>query len=327
MKKQIRLFPAALAVLFALCLSVSSALAADKTISVRNTYGSNMEIGISDPARISLVCHNLTAAVDAVENISGGGSGGLYERNVLSFTGGGSITLPMDFNVYITSAKFHIDDSNKRAGTMVEYDSGDVPQPTVYRNGSPIQTFGTHFPCTKGDVLSFPYKGQLKIFMSNESSINLDLFVTVDGEDAPVIAKPVTPAVTVDGEPVSIGAYEIGGYNYYKLRDFASIMNGTPVQFSVGYDSSTDSIRLTMNQPYTAVGGEQNTAMKTPATVRRSTAAVYMNGEPLQLDAYEIDGSNYYKLRDLASALGIYVKWNEQTSTTEILSADGFGIG
>ena len=52
-----------------------------------------------------------------------------------------------------------------------------------------------------------------------------------------------------------------------------------------------------------------------------ATAAVRVNGQAPALTAYNLGGSNYFKLRDLGQALGFQVQWDEATRTVQILTA------
>ncbi len=138
-------------------------------------------------------------------------------------------------------------------------------------------------------------------------------------------ALPTTAAVTVDGAPVAVGGYNIDGSNYFKLRDIAMALNGTARQFEVGYDPSGNAITLTPGAPYTPVGGELKGAGGAAArTATVSSAKITRNGSPVQLSAYLIGGNNYFKLRDLGSALNFGVTWNETANTIEINTAKGY---
>ena len=43
-----------------------------------------------------------------------------------------------------------------------------------------------------------------------------------------------------------------------------------------------------------------------------------VNGKAVTPQAYNVDGYNYFKLRDLVFALGFSVDWNNTTSTVTI---------
>ena len=45
--------------------------------------------------------------------------------------------------------------------------------------------------------------------------------------------------LTVDGKAVTCEKYNIGGANYFKLRDLAQALSGTSSQFEVGWDGAT----------------------------------------------------------------------------------------
>ena len=137
-------------------------------------------------------------------------------------------------------------------------------------------------------------------------------------------AAPTGMRVTLDGNPISLEAYEIGGNNYVKLRDIAMLLNGTDKQFAVGYDSKTKAISLRTNESYTPIGGERKAPGSQTKLAAPTTSVVLLDGKALDLTAYEIGGNNFFKLRDLGQALDFGVKWNSGASTVEITSRRGY---
>lgn len=71
-----------------------------------------------------------------------------------------------------------------------------------------------------------------------------------------MMANPMKSIVLVNGKAVAFDAYNIGGNNYFKLRDVANAINGSEKQFEVTWDGSKNAINLISNNAYTAVGGE-----------------------------------------------------------------------
>lgn len=59
-----------------------------------------------------------------------------------------------------------------------------------------------------------------------------------DRQSIPAVATASTQKVTLDGQPVELTAYAIGGYNYFKLRDL-----GDALGFGVDWDGA--SIQIT----------------------------------------------------------------------------------
>jgi len=49
-----------------------------------------------------------------------------------------------------------------------------------------------------------------------------------------------------------------------------------------------------------------------------SNDVVKIDGTEVTLDAYKIDGANYYKLRDLGDYLGFAVGYDEPTNTVQL---------
>lgn len=140
-----------------------------------------------------------------------------------------------------------------------------------------------------------------------------------------VVATPTAATVLVNGKTVAFDAFNIGGNNYFKLRDLAMALNGSDRQFELGWDATKLAISLTMSKPYSPVGGELTPASgKATATAQISTDAVYMNGTEISLKAYKINGNNYFKLRDVAEAIDFSAAWNGEKSTIEIDTTSGY---
>ena len=125
-------------------------------------------------------------------------------------------------------------------------------------------------------------------------------------------AAPTNDTLTCNGTLQSPTVYKINGSNYFKIRDLAAILNGTEKQFSVGYDAALSSVTATTGQGYEKQPGDLSGA---PAGGQKtgdpSNDAIYINGEKITAEVYKIDGSNYFKLRDLGKALDFYVGWSQ----------------
>ena len=119
-----------------------------------------------------------------------------------------------------------------------------------------------------------------------------------------------TSLVVVDGKSVAFGAYNIAGYNYFKLRDLAYAVNGSSKQFSVDWDGANNAIALTSGAPYTPEGSELQPLEGGGRTAWPTTSRITLDGTLVTFEAYNIDGYNYFKLRDVAKAFNIGVGWD-----------------
>ncbi len=129
-----------------------------------------------------------------------------------------------------------------------------------------------------------------------------------------------TQALTVDGKAADTAAYNCDGANYFKLRDLASLLNGTDAQFAVSYNAESNAVEILTDAPYQAVGGEL-TALSEPTKILISPQSILINGQPADLDVYSINDNNYFKLRDLADVLGFGVNYDEASRTIAITTA------
>lgn len=138
-------------------------------------------------------------------------------------------------------------------------------------------------------------------------------------------ATPTSASVLVNGETVSFEAYNIEGNNYFKLRDLAKALSNTEKQFEVSWDSRENTISLSSNKIYTSIGGElASSGIKETKSAVLSSALVYLDGSNVNLTAYNIDGYNYFKLRDVGSTMDFGVSWDGTKSTITINTSIGY---
>lgn len=182
------------------------------------------------------------------------------------------------------------------------------------------QTTGALSDITVGSILTVTMSGTTVTAVSVRQGGTAQ-----GGGNQGTTATPTTSAVTVNGTTVSFQAYNIGGSNYFKLRDIAKALDGTDKQFEVGYDSTTSTITITSGSSYTSVGGELTTSTSTSSvSSTASTITIYLDDTKLSITPYNISGSNYFKLRDLASALDFAVTYNSTTGVIAIDTTTGY---
>ncbi len=124
-----------------------------------------------------------------------------------------------------------------------------------------------------------------------------------------------------DGKRVSCEAYEVGGECYFKLRDVAMALRSTGSRFSVDWDGEKRAVRLTTGEIYEPIGGEGDlSGGDRGAAAVPSTQTLFIDGVETELQAYNIGGSNYFRLEDLGEALGFRTDYDEESDTAILLS-------
>jgi len=131
-------------------------------------------------------------------------------------------------------------------------------------------------------------------------------------------AATTSATVMVNGKNIAFDAYNIDGNNYFKLRDIAMSVSNSNKKFQVEWDEQLQAINLTSNTSYTPVGGELSKGDKRPIQCTLSTSKVFKDGSQVNLSAYNINGNNYFKLRDVAEIFDIGIIWSAATKTIEI---------
>ena len=147
-------------------------------------------------------------------------------------------------------------------------------------------------------------------------------------------AQPQAPAgeaaygrpqeLVLDGRSVTLQAYNIGGNNYFKLRDLAWLLNGTQAQFAVEYDSARSVVVINPYGSYTAVGGEGALQPEQTVQVRPAQTDIIFNGVQRRMAAYNIGGNNYFQLRELGALLDFGVGYDSAARLVVIDSGAGY---
>lgn len=135
---------------------------------------------------------------------------------------------------------------------------------------------------------------------------------------AGIIATPSSANVYVNGDRKSFDTYNINGNTYFKLRDLAYALMDTQCQFDVTWDNSKKAIGLVSNKCYIPIKGDMSRGDGKPNAAVINKSPVYKDNVEIELEAYTINGSNYFKLRDVAGEFGFNVVWDEDTKSIGI---------
>ncbi len=143
-----------------------------------------------------------------------------------------------------------------------------------------------------------------------------DAQTPVDNTQPNVVLSP--QKLTVNGTEQKSEAYNIGGTNFFKLRDLAALLSGTSSQFHVSYDAARNTVVITTGEACddTLSADFQDNS----ASAVRSPQHVEIDGKAVSLTAYNIGGSNFFGLRELSEYLGYNVGYDENTNTAIIQS-------
>jgi hypothetical protein len=154
------------------------------------------------------------------------------------------------------------------------------------------------------------------------------IYVSYSGVTAEMIADKAWITIARAGAE----AYTYGDWNYAD-KEFGQIQLGNPqtpgtyeVRFFIAPNSSVENIlhsaTITFTVSLSAPQAEVVTASPTAATV-------LVNGTNTSFDAYEINGNNYFKLRDLASVVSgtnkqFEVSWDGARNAINLISEKGY---
>lgn len=119
-------------------------------------------------------------------------------------------------------------------------------------------------------------------------------------------------SVSIDGKNVDFACYNIDDNNYFKLRDIALALSGSGAQFDVVWNEENSSVEMISDTPYSGERVTSGEISEKPEIVH-SYSPLYLNGKRVSAKAYNIDGFNYFKLRDVAKLINFGVFWSQES--------------
>lgn len=141
------------------------------------------------------------------------------------------------------------------------------------------------------------------------------LCLTVAFSSITVSAAEITATISnqnffVGGQSVKLTAYLINGNNYIRLRDV-----GKAVDFSVFYDASLGNVLVDSSRKYVEPLNSVPPTITQTANAALSNQPIYVNGQLVEMTAYNINDNNYVKLRDIGQVLNFSVTYVAQTDS------------
>ena len=139
--------------------------------------------------------------------------------------------------------------------------------------------------------------------------------VSAAGATSTVLATPTRDkgqAVYVNDARVYPTGYNIADNNYFKLRDI-----GTLVGFGVEWNGETQTVEISTARTTPSTEGISDTAVS-GAVAKISDQRITVDGVQVNMTAYQIDGNNYVKLRDIGKQVNFGVGYDNATASVRI---------
>ena len=113
--------------------------------------------------------------------------------------------------------------------------------------------------------------------------------------------------------------YTIDGSNYVKLRDIAAMLSNFGENLGVDYEGATSTIIITSETKYRIQGTElSGIPAKSSANATLPELKICYDGKMLYLRAYTIEGSTYFRLRELGELFNFDVDYDEDTKMINV---------
>ena len=129
-----------------------------------------------------------------------------------------------------------------------------------------------------------------------------------------------TANILINGAPASVGGYSVNDTNFFRIRDIAMLLRNTSSKFNVTWDEANQAISITPGEDYAVIGGELVSDVPEKIEVVENDTPIFVNGRQTAITAYNINGSSYFKIRDIADAVGFNIEWDGATQTINIVT-------
>ena len=130
-------------------------------------------------------------------------------------------------------------------------------------------------------------------------------------------ATPSPYEIRVSGEKKDIVGYDIKGSNYLSIREVAEAINDTASSFSVAWDEGKRAIVINLGTTYQSSG--EMLQQKVPQNAISIDTKIYIHDKEVMLPTYKINGTTYFKLRDLGDLLQIQINWLKEENCISII--------
>ncbi|WP_324825735.1 D-alanyl-D-alanine carboxypeptidase family protein [Sinanaerobacter sp. ZZT-01] len=123
-------------------------------------------------------------------------------------------------------------------------------------------------------------------------------------------AVPKNVAVVMDDKTENFAGYNVGGQNYFRLRDFAELLNGSEKQFNITYDNQYKAIQLWKGKAYTANGEQKQVKNLINKEARSISSKLLLDNKRIKFTAYSIEGESYFRFCDIMQIFDVYAAYD-----------------
>lgn len=138
-------------------------------------------------------------------------------------------------------------------------------------------------------------------------------------------AKPTTQTFVVNNQVVDCLAYNIGGYNYFKLRDVLRGLDNTGDKHNVRYHAADRLVEVVPGEAYVdeaGKGGKDAGGEVPDSQVVMGEAKIKINGVTANVKSCNIAGYNYLQIRSLGKVLNKQVGYDDQRRIVHVGNYD-----
>lgn len=145
-----------------------------------------------------------------------------------------------------------------------------------------------------------------------------DVYIPENGK----LALPSSAKVEIDKKSVDFPAYNIEGFNYFRLTDLAYALTGTTAQYNVVWDAEKGAINIVTGSTYSVNGDEFQAHGGINTAAEPFSSDTYIDGVKSNVAVYIIDGKSYFRLDDLGKILDFTLGYEYSTNTISLTTPE-----
>ncbi len=170
-------------------------------------------------------------------------------------------------------------------------------------------------------------KKALSLFLALALTVGLLVLPAAAAEPEAVEVEAAQISLWVNDTARWVWSYNIGGNNYFRLRDMAALFQNTEAQFSIEWSEEAGTVDIIPGGRYQPDGTELSAPAAGLHTATVSTQELLLDHYATDSVAYNIDGSNYFRLRDVAALLDVGVAYAQDTGIVYLNTRSSYDSG
>lgn len=122
--------------------------------------------------------------------------------------------------------------------------------------------------------------------------------------------------IFVEGTKINLAGVKQDGFNFFRIRDVAEALKNTNAKFDISYDQKKRAVVIETGKDYKPVKIENP---KITSKAVKDDVVIEVDKSLTHLEVVNVEGYNYFRLRDLGVIVGFQVEYEKETKSVKIV--------